>query len=242
MMSSHSLEKRMRGQPRFEVGITNGVRFPAQFIGFAFREPPNLGTIMQYICRRRPNGNVGRMDQVEVHKTLGWKRTEFGLVPQIIESSGHGDFARHFDSVDIARRGVLNVLVPVVCSYSFLLNFDQQIRCRLGSSVRARVVSKADVSEEAVRLRDREPRQVAGPGQRRMTRRFEGFFRYRERGCFHATTRRPAAADRSTTVVICRAKLALPPTRLLSRQRRNNAERNSERSSGGCAVRMRPTS
>ena len=55
------------------------MRFAAQSVGFAFREPPNPGTIMQHFCRRRPNRNVGRMDQVEVHKALGGKRTEFRL-------------------------------------------------------------------------------------------------------------------------------------------------------------------
>lgn len=168
----------MRCEPLFEVRKTNRMRFAAQFVRFTFREPPNLGTIMQHFCRRRPNGNVSRMDQVEVHKALRWKRAEFRFGLQIIQSNGHGDFARDFDGMGIARRGRLDVLMPVVRSDGFVFYLNQEISRGLWRGMRVSVKSKTDVSEEAVRLRDREPRQVAGLGRREMMRRFAGPFRY----------------------------------------------------------------
>src|SRR5205814_3507891 len=77
--------------------------------------------------------------------------------------------------------------------------------------MRATVEGEGDVSEEAVRLRDREARQVTDPGRRGMTRRVADPFRYRERVCFHAASRRPTASGRSTALVICRAKIAVTP-------------------------------
>ncbi|HSV63439.1 MAG TPA: hypothetical protein VLH83_08850 [Chthoniobacterales bacterium] len=118
------------------------------------------------------------MDQVEVHKALRWKRAEFRFGLQIIQSNGHGDFARDFDGMGIARRGRLDVLMPVVRSDGFVFYLNQEISRGLWRGMRVSVKSKTDVSEEAVRLRDREPRQVAGLGRREMMRRFAGPFRY----------------------------------------------------------------
>src|SRR5437899_1065990 len=94
--------------------------------------------------------------------------------------------------------------------------------------MRATVEGEGDVSEEAVRLRDREARQVTDPVRRGMTRRFAGPFRYRERVCFHTATRRPTASGRSTALVICRAKIAVTP-RDCCRANQTTKERNYER-------------
>ena len=157
------------------------------------------------------------MDQVEVHKALGGKRTEFRLALQIIQRGGHGDLTRHFDGMGIARRGSLNVLVSVVRSDRFLFYLDQEIRRRLWRGVRTSVKSEGDVCEEAVRLRDDEAMQRSGVSQRGMTRRFAGSFRYRERVYFHAASRQPAAYGGCAALVNCRAKIAATTRRLLPR-------------------------
>lgn len=135
----------------------------------------------------------------------------------------------------IARRGSLNMLMPIVRSDRFIFYLDQQIRRRLRGGVRASVKGKADVSEEAVRLRDCEARQVADPVRRGLTCRYADPFRCRERACFHAPSKRPAGYGRSTALVICRAKIALTPRRSLSRRansRQENYESSSSRRAG----------
>src|SRR5205085_9377192 len=84
--------------------------------------------------------------------------------------------------------------------------------------MRATVEGEGDVSEEAVRLGDREAGPVSEPGRRGVTSRLAGPFRYRERVCFHAASKQPAAHGRSTALVICRSKIASTPRRSLPRQ------------------------
>src|SRR5947207_15780520 len=154
---------------------------------------------------------MSRPDQVEVHKTLGRIGSELVYPLQILNGCGHRNLTRHLRRMRTALLRWFDMLVPVVGSYRLIVDFDKQVGGGLRSSVRSDIERKGDVSEEAVGLRDRETRQVAGPSWRGMKGRFGGPFRHRERVCFHATSRRPDACCRSTAVVICRAKIALAP-------------------------------
>src|SRR5437588_5754384 len=161
---------------------------------------------------------MSRPDQVEVHKTLGRIGSELGFPLQILNGCGHRNLTRQLRRMRTALLRWFDMLVPIVGSYRLIVDFDKQVGGGLRSSVRSDIERKGDVSEEAVGLRDRKMRQVAGPGWRGMKDRLGGPFRHRERVCFHANSRRPAACCRSTAVVICRAKIALTLTRLSSRQ------------------------
>ena len=55
VMWTHSLKKRVTGQPLFDVRVTNRMRFSAQFVGLAFAQPPDLRTVRQNLCRRGTN-------------------------------------------------------------------------------------------------------------------------------------------------------------------------------------------
>src|SRR5437588_12019300 len=132
---------------------------------------------------------MSRPDQVEVHKTLRRKRSELGFPLQILNGCGHRNLTRHLRRMRNALLRWFDMLVPVVGSYRLIVDFDKQVGGGLRSSVRSNIERKGDVSEEAVGLRGRETRQVAGPSWRGMKGRLGGPFRYRECACFHATNR-----------------------------------------------------